>query len=135
MTDEKETNVISLDLEGAKAEIPVRQLAKGRRSSKDLQSIADEVGVCPFTILLQAAAGDYEALGYSDSHVQKRTPAGDAYMEEILPASLRIAAAKEAAQYLHAKKRAVELSGDNEKDPINLQFNGDVVELIKLARG
>lgn len=126
MSDEKK----SIEFDGL--EIPIQKV-KPRRTGKDLQAIADDLGISPFEILLHAAAGNYEQLGYSAPTIERMTPDGDKYLENILPCSLRIAAAKEAAQYLHPKKRAIEHSG-NADEPINLNFEGSILDLIKFAR-
>lgn len=115
------------------AEIPVQHKTKIRKSSKDLQAVADELGVSPFEILLHAASGNWEALGYAEG---SRVVIGKngAFEQDILTPEIRINAAREAAQYLHAKKRSVEVSG-NQDEPLNLKFEGSVFDLLKLARG
>ena len=129
MSDEVKTVKIGDD-EGE--EIPLKYLSGNRRKGKDLTALADEIGVSPFEILLNAAAGNWRALGYDSPTTTKMSPNGT-YEVEILPIELRLMAAKEAAQYLHPKKRAVEHSGSDDAPPI--KFEGSHVDLVKLARG
>lgn len=130
MSDEKLPTVKFEDLE-----IPITPINKKRRSSRGLQEIAEEAGVNPFEILLHAAAGDWEALGYTHPTRIITTKGGGSYEEDILTPEIRIGAAKEAAQYLYPKLRSVEVSGDSEKDPIGFEFKGSILDLVKLARG
>jgi len=66
------------------------------KSTINLSEIAERVGVDPFEILLLFAKGDYKALGYS----------------EPIEQSIRAKCASDACQYLHSKKKALEVSGD-----------------------
>jgi len=123
---------ITIELEGNVTEIEMRKLSGNRRKGKDLIQLADEIGVSPFEILLHAAAGNWRELGLAGPTITKFGPNGS-YEVEALPIELRIHAAKEAAQYLHPKKKAIEHSGSDEGPPV--QFQGSLIDLIKLARG
>jgi len=114
-------------------EIPFRTIEKGRRKGKDLSLVADEIGVNPFEILLYAAGGLWQELGLTSPTITKVSAQGNEYEVEALPIELRIAAAKEACQYLHPKKRAIEHSGSDDAPPI--KFDGSYADLVKLARG
>lgn len=96
--------------------------------------MADELDVHPFAILLHAAAGDWASLGYESGSRSILTKGGGSIEVDILSPEIRIGAAKEAAQYLHSKKRSIEVSG-NQDEPLNLKFEGSIFDLLKLARG
>lgn len=61
---------------------------------------AKELGIDPFEIMLKFAAGDYVGLGMSEDEKEQNA---------ITP-SMRLAAAIEATQYIHPKRRSTELS-------------------------
>lgn len=126
MSDTKEVLTIE-DENGEKDHFKIKYLTTNRKKGKDLNILADELGVQPFEILLRAAAGDWRGLGYSSGFETKYTANGTAYEVDILPIDLRIAAAKEAAQYLHPKKRAIEHSGSDELPPIRVEGTTDAI--------
>jgi len=115
--------------------IEIKYVQKQRRTNKELTQVADEMGIDPFIILLQAASGDYKAFGYESATITKMGKDGQTYEEDVIPVGLRVAAAKEATQYLYPKKRAIEVSGDPLGGPVRLQYEGSIVELIRTARG
>lgn len=104
------------------------------RSSRKLTTIAEEMGICPFTMLLHAVAGNYQAFGYDKPTIIKMSKDG-VYEEEVLPVPLRLMAAKEAAQYLYPKKKAIEISGAEDATPVKMQYEGSIIDLINIARG
>lgn len=100
--------------------IKKEDLPPSRKSSRDLALMAEKMNVNPFEILLNVAAGNYAALGYESG---------------VITLDHRISAAKEAASYLYAKKKSIEVHGDSDADPINVTYDGSILDLIKLARG
>lgn len=82
---------------------------------------AKEMGVDPFEILLMFAKNDWEGLGYKAEFEEKFGAGGVPCMMRIITPDIRMHAAKEAAQYMYPKKKAVEVSG-NEQKPISLQL-------------
>lgn len=66
------------------------------KSTTELMEIAEKVGVNPFEILLKFANGNHIDLGYTDR----------------LPPEVRMKAAAEAAKYLYAQRRALEVKDD-----------------------
>lgn len=79
---------------------------------------AQALGIDPFEILLHFAAGDWKTLGYESETVIKYSK--DFQNEEytIQPA-VRAKAAAEACQYLHPKRKAIEVKDtrDLSEDP------------------
>lgn len=70
-----------------------------------------ELNCDPFEILLLFAKGDWRALGYpSPERVKTVTESGFEITEDIISADLRASSAKEACQYIHPKRKAIEHS-------------------------
>lgn len=78
------------------------------KKTKDLLERAEALGIDPFEILLYFAAGEEEKLGY-DGKQYRKGAFGDEYVVRITP-EMRIEAAKQACQYLHPKRKAIEVS-------------------------
>lgn len=76
----------------------------------DAQAKAFELGIDPFEILLLFAAGKWKELGYRDPTKTIAVPGGASYEEDIISAELRVNAAKDATNYLLAKRKSVEHS-------------------------
>lgn len=74
---------------------------------------ANELGIDPFEILLLFADERWKELGYPARTVTKCSPDGTPYEEYIISPELRQRSASDAAQYVHAKRKAIELSGEN----------------------
>lgn len=92
---------------------------KGTPNTKTLsvQAIAEKLGVCPIEILFQIATNDWDALGYDDGTVTRCGAGGVTYDEDVIQLDHRLHAAKELAQYLYPKRKALELS-NNEGEPL-----------------
>jgi hypothetical protein len=91
--------------------------AKGtpNADSLPLEAKAKELKVDPFEVLLLFAAGDWKALGYETEQAPSSySEHGTVYKYTIDP-SVRTKAAAEACSYLHAKRKALEVS--SEVDP------------------
>lgn len=86
------------------------------RRTQELFEKAEELGVNPFEILLLFAKGDFNSLGYREyQHKQ----IGDSVIEELtISPELRQRAAEKACEYLYPKRKAVELSTDDEKGSV-----------------
>lgn len=80
------------------------------KKTQELHEIAEELGCNPFMVLLHFAKGDFEALGY-DEHQSMVTKSGEVVMVLTIPPELRQKSAKDACEYLHPKRKAVEHSG------------------------
>lgn len=91
--------------------------SKGTPNKKtfDAQKMAEDLGVDPLEILLHAASNNYQALGY-ESAITTKLVGENAITEDTIPISTRVQAAKEAAQYLYPKRKAIEHTGKDGTD-------------------
>jgi hypothetical protein len=91
--------------------------SKGTPNKKtfDAQALAERMGIDPLELLLNFAMGDWKALGY-DSSIQTKLVGETAISEDTIPVSIRAQAAKEAAQYLYPKRKAIEHTGKDGTD-------------------
>lgn len=87
-----------------------RKKGTPNRRSFNAQELAERLGVDPLEVLLHATNNNWQALGY-DSGIQTKLVGENAVTEDTIPITVRITAAKEAAQYLYSKRRAVEHTG------------------------
>lgn len=77
-----------------------------------LREIAQKLDVDPFEILLKFAKEDWEGLGYPSRSKISYTSAGIEYEEYLIKPEMRVKAASEACQYIHAKRKAIESTVD-----------------------
>ena len=87
------------------------------RKTKLVAEKAEELGCDPFEILCRFAMGDWKALGYKESTRKKITPMGDVIDVDVIDPELRMSAAKEACQYIHAKRRSIEIDDNKDETP------------------
>ncbi len=98
-------------------------MAKGKKTggrakgtpNKPTQTLVDkaqELGCDPFEILLRFAKGDWKGLGYEKETETKFTAAGIEFDEHVIKPEMRVKAAAEACQYIHAKRKAIEQTVD-----------------------
>jgi len=81
------------------------------RRTWELQDRAKALGVDPFEILLLFAKGDWQALGYEkEERLVSISDHGQIY-EHVIPPALRQKSARDAAEYLYPKRKAVEVIG------------------------
>jgi hypothetical protein len=95
-----------------------REKGKPNRSTLELQEIARKHECDPFEILILFAKGDYKALGYEKERVVSvNFETGEEVKVLTITPELRQKSAKDACEYLHAKRKAIELKpdGDTEK--------------------
>ena len=82
----------------------------------------EQLGVDPIDVLLNFAKGDWKALGYdSPTHVTGYLPNGDPIVKERIPPELRQKSAKDASEYIHPKRKAIEMSGELATTPISIE--------------
>lgn len=100
--------------------------AKGtpNQPTRTLIEKAEELKVDPFEVLLLFAKEDWKALGYDSRSKTSFTSAGIEFEEFIIKPEMRVKAASEACQYIHAKRKAIE----NTIDP-------KLLEVIKSLEG
>lgn len=84
------------------------------KKSAQLDEVAKRLKCDPFEILCRFANGDWKGLGYENECYFSEKPDGSVKMGYVIGPDLRVQAAKEAIKYLHAQKKAVELSSDPE---------------------
>ncbi len=93
---------------------------KGTKNARTIlvEQIAAKYKYDPFEVLIMFAAGDWKSLGYDAEvyHVEK--PDGSVKMGYVITPEMRLTAAKEAAQYLHSKKK--EQPTPDGDDPIDV---------------
>lgn len=91
-----------------------RKKGTPNKSSLRVEEIAQRLGCDPFEILCNFANGDWKRLGYENECYFSEKPDGAVKMNYVINPEMRLTAAKEAVKYLHAQKKAVELSTDPE---------------------
>lgn len=74
------------------------------RRAIDARALAERMGVDPLEILLMFAGGDARSLGYVSVDQAGNEQVG------VIPPELRFAAAREAANYIYPKRKALEVS-------------------------
>jgi len=86
-----------------------RQKGTPNKRTQTLIERAEALGVDPFEVLLYVAKGDWKALGYKKGTVK----AGQfgSYEVDLITLKDRMFAASDACQYIHPKRKAVELTG------------------------
>lgn len=98
--------------------------SSNKHTLPDAAEKAEELGIDPFKILLHFAAGDWKALGYKIDKTPRKS--------HLISKEIRARAATEANQYLHPKKKSVEI--DLEVDDKRPFTPGDYEEYIKFKR-
>lgn len=94
-----------------------RKKGSPNKKSLPLAAKAQELGVDPFEILLLFAAGDWDKLGYASETftIYSKDFSNEEY---TIQPSVRAKAAAEACQYLHPKRKAIEIrEGKDLTDP------------------
>lgn len=93
-----------------------RKKGTPNKTTQSLMEKCEKLGCDPFEILLRFAMGDWQGLGYESRQELKYTSEdGSAVYEDVISPELRQKSAKEASEYLYPKRKAVELSSDEDK--------------------
>lgn len=79
----------------------------------DAQTIAHEMGLDPFKVLLHIMNGDWKAIGLKSATVTRYTAKGEPYDEEAIQLDHRLSAAKEATKYIYPQQKSIEHSGSD----------------------
>lgn len=90
--------------------------------------IAEKMAMDPLEVLMMFAAGDWQGLGYDNSVYHMEKPDGSIKMGYVIPPELRMNAAKEAAQYIYAKKKQEEPKDDGSIDVTSLEDKQKLLE-------
>jgi hypothetical protein len=89
-----------------------RKKGTPNKKTQDLMAKCQELDVDPFEILLRFAKGDWDGLGYESSvRVAGVSKDGEPFYEDTIPPDLRAKCAKDACEYIHPKRKAIEHSG------------------------
>lgn len=102
------------------------------KSALPLHERARTLGVDPFEILLLFCKRDWKALGYDSATEVKVGKGGECYEIERITPEHRLRAASEACQYLHPKRKAVEVldvKDPNENRPLKGVTNEELDEM------
>ena len=91
--------------------------AKGipNKKTKEIVELIDKSKLGPAEALLAILNGDYETLGHKEGFRTIFTPQGIEMEEPIIKLEHQLAAAKELMKYRYSQKKALELSGNEEK--------------------
>ena len=99
-----------------------RKKGTPNKKSLPLAERAAAMGVDPFEILLRFAAGDWKGLGYSNENIMTGVDRfGIAVTKPTIDPGLRERAAEGACEYLHPKRKAIEVTG-TEGDDLKIQY-------------
>ena len=86
---------------------------------------------CPIETLILVGKGDWKSLGYESPEVEKMGLGGVKIFEDRIQLDHRIDACKKLIDYMYPKRKAIELTGDDEHKPIVLSYN--VTDIKKAA--
>lgn len=85
-----------------------RQVGTRNKRNQRIEEMAKLFEFDPFEILMKIAGGDWEGLGYDSSVYVKEDAKGGTTLGYTITPEMRLNAAKEACQYLYAKRREEE---------------------------
>ncbi len=96
---------------------------KGTPNKKG-QALADKaasMGIDPFEVVLLYAKGDWKSLGYDSSvYVKESADGSTTTLGYVISPELRAKCAQDACQYLHPKRKAIEIKAElNLDDPLD----------------
>lgn len=100
-----------------------RKKGTPNRSTQELFEKCKKVGVDPFEILLYFSKGDWKSLGYESEFETRVARTGELIEVRVIEPELRFKAASKAADFLYAKRKAVELSSEEGKPSPQLIIN------------
>lgn len=87
-----------------------RKKGTKNKNTAPAEELALELGIDPLKVLFYFVAGDWKSLGYESATTTMFSPDGSSYEVPIIKPEHRISAAKEAAQYIYPKKKALEIT-------------------------
>ncbi len=103
---------------------------KGSRNKRNLQlEIMAEKFTDPFELLMMFAAGDWKGLGYDSEVYVMENANGATKIGYTISPEMRLVAAKEACQYLYAKKKE-----DYEEETFEVHSIEDKKKLLEEAQ-
>ncbi len=86
-----------------------RKKGTPNKKTEALLDKAKALGIDPFEVVLLFAKGDWKSLGYDNECWFKETAEGEVKMGYVIPPELRAKMAADACQYLHPKRKAIEI--------------------------
>lgn len=89
-----------------------REKGTPNKKTRELEQMAEELGIIPFKQLLLFAKGDWKALGYDSAVVVRVGKNGETYEQERITPEMRFKATSESCAYLYPKRKAIEHSGE-----------------------
>lgn len=92
-----------------------RQKGTPNKDHAPVEEMAKRLNIDPLEILFYFAAGDWKALGYESATKTLFSAKGEPFEVPIIEATHRVTAAKEAASYLHSKRKSLEISNADDK--------------------
>lgn len=110
------------------------KLATGRpKGSKNqnrliVEIIANKYKQHPFEILMNFATGDWQALGYDNETYVLENAAGGTKIGYTISPEMRLAATKEACQYLVAKRKEEIDEPDNEIEVMDIEQKKEFIQ-------
>lgn len=114
-----------------------RQKGTPNKATEPLIERAKALKIDPFEILLLFAKEDWKKLGYAARTKTSFTSAGIEFEEYIIDPALRLKAASEAAQYIHAKRKAIETTADPALLELLKSFEGktekELLDILKIS--
>jgi len=103
---------------------------KGARNKRSLQvEIIAQKFTDPFKLLMLFAEGDWKALGYDSEVYVKEDAKGSTTIGYTITPEMRLAATKEACQYLYPKRKE-----EDEEEPFEVQSIEDKKKLLEEAQ-
>lgn len=94
-----------------------RKAGTPNKDTKTLMERCEALKVDPFEILAMTAKGDWKGLGFKPTLEHITGPGGQPLTREkepVIELDLRVQAAKEMCQYLYPKRKAIELTADED---------------------
>lgn len=111
-----------------------RKAGTPNKATRDVQQKLEALGCDPFDLLAKIVMGDWKGLGYEEENfVVAFTADGNAIEKERISLQDRKDAAKELAQYIAPKRKALEHSGsiDSGDRPLEKLSSAEVQALLE----
>lgn len=83
------------------------------KSTAEAQELADRLGINPLEVILLFAGGKWEELGYDSSTITKFV-GENVVVEPVISPELRQKSAKDACEYIYAKRKSIDVVSGGE---------------------
>lgn len=103
---------------------PHRGRKKGvlNRKTEHIFEICDRHKFDPIEILIYVSKNDWESLGYDSAECEKIGLGGVVAKEDRITLTLRVDAAKKLCEFMYPKRKAIEISGNDDENPVTLAY-------------